>query len=204
MVWVETPTNPLLSHRRHRAVAAFAARAGTPLVRRRQHLRHARPAAAPRPRRRRRRALHHQVPRRPQRRGRRLRRHQRRRRWPSGSASSRTRSGAVPGPLDCYLVLRGLKTLAVRMDRHCENAAAVAEPAGRAPGRRPGALARPRSTTPATTSPPARCATSAAWSRSRWPAARQAALDVVARTELFTLAESPRRGRVASSSTRPA
>jgi cystathionine gamma-synthase len=35
--------------------------------------------------------------------------------------------GAVPGPLDCYLVLRGLKTLAVRMDRHCENAAAVAE-----------------------------------------------------------------------------
>jgi cystathionine gamma-synthase len=35
--------------------------------------------------------------------------------------------GAVPGPLDCYLVLRGVKTLPVRMDRHCENAAAVAE-----------------------------------------------------------------------------
>jgi cystathionine gamma-synthase len=35
--------------------------------------------------------------------------------------------GAVPGPLDCYLVLRGIKTLAVRMDRHCANAAAVAE-----------------------------------------------------------------------------
>jgi cystathionine gamma-synthase len=34
--------------------------------------------------------------------------------------------GAVPGPLDCYLVLRGLKTLPVRMDRHSENAAAVA------------------------------------------------------------------------------
>jgi cystathionine gamma-synthase len=34
--------------------------------------------------------------------------------------------GAVPGPFDCYLVLRGIKTLAVRMDRHCENAAAVA------------------------------------------------------------------------------
>lgn len=33
--------------------------------------------------------------------------------------------GAVPGPFDCYLVLRGLKTLAVRMDRHCANAAAV-------------------------------------------------------------------------------
>ena len=35
-------------------------------------------------------------------------------------------AGGVPGPLDCYLVLRGIKTLGVRMDRHCTNAAAVA------------------------------------------------------------------------------
>jgi len=35
--------------------------------------------------------------------------------------------GAVPGPFDCWLVLRGLKTLAVRMRQHCENARAVAE-----------------------------------------------------------------------------
>jgi cystathionine gamma-synthase len=35
--------------------------------------------------------------------------------------------GAVPSPIDCYLVQRGLKTLAVRMDRHCDNARAVAE-----------------------------------------------------------------------------
>jgi cystathionine beta-lyase/cystathionine gamma-synthase len=34
--------------------------------------------------------------------------------------------GAVPGPLDCWLVLRGIKTLAVRMERHCENARRVA------------------------------------------------------------------------------
>lgn len=34
--------------------------------------------------------------------------------------------GAVPGPFDCYLVLRGIKTLAVRMDRHSENAATIA------------------------------------------------------------------------------
>src|SRR5262245_20143233 len=34
--------------------------------------------------------------------------------------------GAVPGPFDCWLVLRGLKTLAVRMERHCANAAAIA------------------------------------------------------------------------------
>jgi cystathionine gamma-synthase len=34
--------------------------------------------------------------------------------------------GAVPGPFDCWLVLRGLKTLAVRMRKHCENAHAIA------------------------------------------------------------------------------
>ncbi|WP_428119090.1 cystathionine gamma-synthase [Candidatus Poriferisodalis sp.] len=35
--------------------------------------------------------------------------------------------GAVPSPFDCYLALRGTKTLAVRMDRHCSNAEAVVE-----------------------------------------------------------------------------
>jgi cystathionine beta-lyase len=35
-------------------------------------------------------------------------------------------SGAVPGPQDCFLVLRGIKTLHLRMQRHCENGAAVA------------------------------------------------------------------------------
>jgi cystathionine beta-lyase/cystathionine gamma-synthase len=34
--------------------------------------------------------------------------------------------GAVPGPFDCWLVLRGLKTLAVRMREHCRNAEVVA------------------------------------------------------------------------------
>ncbi len=34
--------------------------------------------------------------------------------------------GAVPGPMDCFLTLRGLKTLALRMARHCENARAIA------------------------------------------------------------------------------
>ncbi|HKA84744.1 MAG TPA: cystathionine gamma-synthase [Acidimicrobiales bacterium] len=36
-------------------------------------------------------------------------------------------AGAVPSPFDCYLVLRGLRTLAVRMDRHSDNARAVVE-----------------------------------------------------------------------------
>ena len=35
--------------------------------------------------------------------------------------------GAVPGPMDCFLVLRGIKTLPVRMDRHALNAAEVAD-----------------------------------------------------------------------------
>ncbi len=34
--------------------------------------------------------------------------------------------GAVPGPMDCFLTLRGTKTLAVRMERHCENAERIA------------------------------------------------------------------------------
>jgi cystathionine gamma-synthase len=35
--------------------------------------------------------------------------------------------GAVPGPFDCWLVLRGIKTLALRMERHSQNARRVAE-----------------------------------------------------------------------------
>lgn len=35
--------------------------------------------------------------------------------------------GAVPGPMDCFLVLRGAKTLAIRMERHSANAKAVSE-----------------------------------------------------------------------------
>ena len=36
-------------------------------------------------------------------------------------------AGAVPAPFDCYLVLRGVKTLAVRMERHCSNARAIVD-----------------------------------------------------------------------------
>ncbi len=35
--------------------------------------------------------------------------------------------GAIPGPMDCFLVLRGVKTLHLRMQRHCENGKLVAE-----------------------------------------------------------------------------
>jgi len=36
-------------------------------------------------------------------------------------------AGAIPAPFDCYLVLRGVKTLAIRMERHCANARAVVD-----------------------------------------------------------------------------
>ena len=74
-------------------------------------------------------------------------------------------AGAVPGPFDCYLVLRGVKTLGVRMDRHCANARAVVD----------ALLVTPRSNRCCTRSSPTtqvtaprrrRCATSAAWSAS--------------------------------------
>lgn len=35
-------------------------------------------------------------------------------------------AGAIPGPNDCFLVLRGIKTLHIRMDRHCENGKKIA------------------------------------------------------------------------------
>jgi len=36
-------------------------------------------------------------------------------------------AGSVPGPFDCFLVLRGIKTLAIRMERHAENAMKIAQ-----------------------------------------------------------------------------
>jgi cystathionine gamma-synthase len=36
-------------------------------------------------------------------------------------------AGAIPSPFDCYLVLRGVKTLALRMERHCQNARAIVD-----------------------------------------------------------------------------
>ena len=36
-------------------------------------------------------------------------------------------AGGVPAPFDCYMVMRGVKTLALRMDRHCENARTIVD-----------------------------------------------------------------------------
>ena len=97
--------------------------------------------------------------------------------------------GAVPGPMDCYLALRGLKTLAVRMRAHCAGARAIAGflqthrdvTAVHYPGlvRPPGPRDRRRGRWP----------TSAGWCRSGWGRPRERC-DLVGRTELFFLAES--------------
>ena len=65
--------------------------------------------------------------------------------------------GAVPGPFDCFLVLRGIRTLALRMERHSSNAQAVAEALAARddvetvnyPGLRDGPQAHPQADLPA-------------------------------------------------------
>ncbi len=81
--------------------------------------------------------------------------------------SSRSRfyqnaAGGVPGPFDSWLVLRGIKTLAVRMDRHCANARHLAEWLVESAGGAKSLLSRPAGAIPATSWPSGRCATSAA------------------------------------------
>ncbi len=79
--------------------------------------------------------------------------------------------GAVPGPFDCWLVLRGVKTLGVRMDRHSANALRIAEMLVAHPAVAVGATTRGCRPTPGTRWRPSRCAGSAGWSRSPWSAA---------------------------------
>jgi cystathionine gamma-synthase len=97
--------------------------------------------------------------------------------------------GGVPSPFDCYLVLRGLKTLGVRMDRHCENAAAIAALLSSHP-------AVERVLYPGLPEHPGHAAAARQMRGFGGMVSflarggEQAAIDLVARTELFTLAES--------------
>ena len=99
-------------------------------------------------------------------------------------------AGAVPAPFDCYLVLRGVKTLAVRMDRHCANARAVVDLLVGHPRRRAGALPADSPTTPATPPRRSRCRDFGGMVSFTVRGGEPAARRVVAATELFTLAES--------------
>ena len=97
--------------------------------------------------------------------------------------------GAVPSPFDCYLVLRGVKTLAIRMDRHCENARAIVAclQAHDAVERvlYPGLPEHPRHEVAA-----AQMRDFGGIVSFTLAGGENAALDVVGRTRLFTLAES--------------
>jgi cystathionine gamma-synthase len=102
----------------------------------------------------------------------------------------RNAAGAVPGPFDCLLVLRGVKTLALRMERHCDNALAVARFLATHPAVRsvsyPGLADHPGH------------ALAARQMSGRFGGmlsivlggGREAAASMVSRTRLFTLAES--------------
>ena len=81
-------------------------------------------------------------------------------------------AGAIPAPFDCYLVLRGVKTLAVRMERHCANARAVVDLLLGHPGV-DRVLYPQLPDHPGHAAAASRCATSVAWSASRCAAARQ-------------------------------
>ncbi|MBF6233163.1 cystathionine gamma-synthase [Nocardia farcinica] len=98
-------------------------------------------------------------------------------------------AGAVPGPFDAYLTMRGTKTLAVRMERHCDNAEAIA-----------GFLAKhPAVSTviyPGLPEHPGHAVADKQMRRFggmisvRLHGGRDAALDFCSRTKIFTLAES--------------
>ncbi|MBV8387591.1 MAG: cystathionine gamma-synthase [Acidimicrobiia bacterium] len=97
--------------------------------------------------------------------------------------------GAVPGPFDCFLVLRGVKTLAVRMERHCANARAVVELLERHPSvasvRYPGLPTHPGHEVAAR-----QMRDFGGMVAFTLAAGEDAALKLVSRTRLFTLAES--------------
>jgi cystathionine beta-lyase/cystathionine gamma-synthase len=96
--------------------------------------------------------------------------------------------GAVPGPFDCWLVLRGIKTLAVRMRKHCESARAVAEfLAGHASVERalyPGLPDHPGHDVAA------RQMSDFGGMVSFYVESEEEAVEIVARTKVWTLAES--------------
>ena len=188
MVWLETPTNPLLTCIDIEAVATLAHERGR-ARRRRQHLRHALPAAAARAGRRHRRALGDQVPRRPLRRGRRASSRSTTTSWPSACASPRTPSAPCPAPSTATSSLRGLKTLAVRMDRHCANARAVVDLLVGHPAVER-VLYPQLPDHPGHAAAASRCGTSAGMVSFTLRGGEAAAPEVVQHTELFTLAES--------------
>ena len=98
--------------------------------------------------------------------------------------------GAVAGPFDAWLTLRGLRTLAVRMDRHCDNAERVVEFLAGHPAVSQVLLPRPAGPSRATTVASRQMKRYGGIVSFRVAGGEQAALDTCARAEVFTLAES--------------
>jgi len=98
-------------------------------------------------------------------------------------------AGGVPGPFDAYLTMRGIKTLAVRMDRHSDNAEALVDFLAGHPAvsqiRYPGLAEHPGHEVAAR-----QMRRFGGMISIRLAGGRQAALDLCARTRVFTLAES--------------
>ncbi|WP_280397472.1 cystathionine gamma-synthase [Nocardia carnea] len=98
-------------------------------------------------------------------------------------------AGAVPGPFDAFLTLRGAKTLALRMDRHCDNAETLAEFLSRNP-------AISKVIYPGMPEHPGHAVADKQMRRFggmisvRLAGGLEAARDLCSRTEVFTLAES--------------
>jgi cystathionine gamma-synthase len=105
------------------------------------------------------------------------------------AAFLRNATGAVPGPFDSWLTLRGIRTLAVRMDRHCDSAAQIAEMLRRHP-------AVAQVLYPGLPSHPGHAVAASQMSgfggmvSFRVRGGEDAAVAVCGRTQLFTLAES--------------
>lgn len=101
----------------------------------------------------------------------------------------RNSAGAVPGPFDAWLTLRGLKTLAVRMNQHCDNAERIVDALRAHPRVRtvyyPGLAEHPGHETAAK-----QMRRFGGMVSFRVDGGEQAALDLAARTKLFVLAES--------------
>ena len=98
-------------------------------------------------------------------------------------------AGAILSPFDSWLVLRGTKTLTVRMAQHNANGMALAEFLGRAPEGDAGDLSGPAAAIRSTSSRSGRCAASAGWCRSTSGRSRRRAR-VCNRVKLMSLAES--------------
>jgi cystathionine gamma-synthase len=110
-------------------------------------------------------------------------------RYAADLAFNQNATGAVPGPFDAWLTLRGIKTLAARMDRHCANAARVAQVLAEHPAVAsvlyPGLPGHPGHEIAQ-----AQMRAFGGMVSFRLAAGEEAAVKVCSRTELFTLGES--------------